>query len=327
MPQQRIRRLKSVKDELVKKSREAALAAVQIFNNPSVTFKSEIYVVLMVIAWTYLLHAYYRDKKIDYRYFKQGNGERKKYDRTSKGAFKHWELERCLNCNQSPIDKDAANNLRFLVGLRHEIEHQMTTKIDDLLSARFQACCLNFNHYIKTLFDEKYGIDKHLSFSLQFASLTEEHLDLLAEHSDMPGHIRQFIDGFDGALSNDEFNSPKFAYRVLFVPKTANNKGQADQVIEFIKPNSELVEKVNVQYAMVKETEKTKYLPGRIIEMMQQEGYPSFTMHSHTQLWKEMDGKIPAKNYGVQVFNTWYWYESWLKVVRDHCKKNAAKYQ
>jgi len=44
-------------------------------------FKSEIYVVLMIIAWTYLLHAYYRDKKIDYRYFEEKNG-RKKYDRT-----------------------------------------------------------------------------------------------------------------------------------------------------------------------------------------------------------------------------------------------------
>ena len=46
----RIRRVFSVKEELLKKSREAALAAVQVFNNPNVTFKSETYAVLMVIA-------------------------------------------------------------------------------------------------------------------------------------------------------------------------------------------------------------------------------------------------------------------------------------
>jgi hypothetical protein len=34
----RVRRVFSVKEELLKKSREAALAAVQIFNNPNVTF-------------------------------------------------------------------------------------------------------------------------------------------------------------------------------------------------------------------------------------------------------------------------------------------------
>ena len=46
----RHRRMFSVSHELVEKSREAALAAVQIFNNPQVTFKSEIFIVLMNIA-------------------------------------------------------------------------------------------------------------------------------------------------------------------------------------------------------------------------------------------------------------------------------------
>jgi len=38
---------------------------------------------------------------------------------------------------------DAANNLRFLIGLRHEIEHQMTMSLDNFLSARYQACALD----------------------------------------------------------------------------------------------------------------------------------------------------------------------------------------
>lgn len=67
----RFRHVGSIKNELLRKSREAALAAVQIFNNPNITFKSESYVVLMIIAWTYLLHAYFRHQKIDYRYYKQ----------------------------------------------------------------------------------------------------------------------------------------------------------------------------------------------------------------------------------------------------------------
>lgn len=56
----RNRRVKSVKTELVKKAREAMLAAVQIYNNPQVTFKAESFITLAVIGWTYLLHAYYR---------------------------------------------------------------------------------------------------------------------------------------------------------------------------------------------------------------------------------------------------------------------------
>jgi hypothetical protein len=212
------RRIGSIKTELIKKSRESALAAVQIFNNPNIMFKSEIYVVLIIIAWTYLLHAYYRDKKIDYRFFEEKNG-RKKYQKTKRGAIKYWELERCLNENECPVDKDTANNLKFLIGLRHEIEHQMTTQIDDYLSARFQACCLNYNQYIKHFFGDKHGVDRHLSFSLQFSSISDEQLDLLSDRNDLPPHIQMYIEGFDGQLSEQEFNSPKYAYRVLFVAK------------------------------------------------------------------------------------------------------------
>ncbi|MAE74428.1 MAG: hypothetical protein CL675_10055 [Bdellovibrionaceae bacterium] len=71
-----------------------------------------------------------------------------------------------MNSEHCPLDKDTVNNLKFLIGIRHEIEHQMTQRIDPSLSAKFQACCLSFNKYIKKLFDKNLGIDKHLSFSL-----------------------------------------------------------------------------------------------------------------------------------------------------------------
>lgn len=322
----RKRRVGSIKTELIKKSRESALAAVQIFNNPNIMFKSEIYVVLMIIAWTYLLHAYYRDNKIDYRYFEEKNS-RKKYDKTKRGAFKYWELERCLNDGSCLVDKDTANNLRFLIGLRHEIEHQMTTQIDDYLSARFQACCLNYNQYIKQIFGEKYGVDRHLSFSLQFSSISEEQIGQLSDNNDLPPHIQKYVKGFDDQLTDQEFNSPKYAYRVLFVAKTANTKGQADKVIEFVKADSPLAEKVNAQYTIIKETERPKYLPGKIVEKMQLEGFPQFSMYHHTRLWKMEDAKNPGKGYGVNVENTWYWYECWLKLVRNHCEQNRTTYQ
>lgn len=207
--QKRTRRIGSIRNELINKSREAALAAVQIFNNPNITFKSESYVVLMVVSWTYLMHAYYRGKEIEYRYYKEA-GKSKRYDRTKHGAYKYWELERCLSDKNSPIDKDASNNLRFLIGLRHEIEHQMTSRIDDLLSARFQACALNYNQYIKELFGDEHSIEKHLSFSLQFSSISVEQKEMLEEQTDLPANIKGYIQGFDSVLSDKEFDSPIF---------------------------------------------------------------------------------------------------------------------
>ncbi|MDH5672824.1 MAG: DUF3644 domain-containing protein [Myxococcales bacterium] len=322
----RVRRLFSVKEELLKKSRESALAAVQIFNNPNITFKSETYVVLMIIAWTYLLHAYYREKKIEYRYFQDGS-KRRSFDRTKHGAFKYWELERCLNEKRCPLDRPVVQNLKFLIGLRHEVEHQMTTRIDDLLSARFQACCINFHDAIVRLFGESYGIAKHLALSLQFSSLAQEQVDTLEKHPGLPGNVKSFIRGFDGQLDKDDFGSAQFAYRVIFVSKTVNHPNQADQVITFVKADSDLAKNVNAAYAVVKETERPKWLPKQIVEVMKTEGFPRFGMHQHTELWKARQAKEPSKGFGVQVAKAWYWYESWVNEVRDHCKANAEAYR
>ncbi len=323
----RVRRVGSVKLELVSKSREAALAAVQVFNNPLITFKSEMFIVNMIIAWTYLLHAHYRSQKIEYRYYEITSSGRKKFDKTKHGADKYWELERCLNDDNSPIDKDAANNLRFLIGLRHEIEHQMTTKIDDALSARFQACCLNFNDYIKLLFGNELGIDKYLSFSLQFTSLTEDQTTTMQEYRDiLPAHVTRFVDGYDGNLSEEEYNNPRYAYRVLFTQKIANHPGQADKVIEFIKPGSEIATNINKTYSTIREKEKTKYRATTIVKMMNDEGYSRFNMHHHTKLWKKYDARNPTKGFGIEVEKYWYWYEKWLSIVRQHCVNNKRKY-
>lgn len=321
----RIRKFASVKKELLQKSKEAMLTAVQIFNNPNVQFKSESFIVLVNIAWTYLLHAYYRERKVEYRYFEQ-KGKRRKFDVTKNGAYKYWELERCLNEDNSPVDKVAASNLRFLIGLRHEIEHQMTTRIDDLLSARFQACCLNYNQYLKKLFPNVEGIEKYLSFSLQFSSLSEEQIDQLVEYKGLPRNISTYIQNFDDNLSDEEFNNSKFSYRVLFVPKTVNRKGQADRVIEFVPADSEIAKGINKEYVVIKEKEKPKYSATDIRRKMHEEGFNKFGPHQHTLLWKANNAKDPSKGYGVLVVKTWYWYDSWLNLVRTHCEQNKAQY-
>lgn len=320
----RNRRLFSIKEELLDKSQEAALAAVQIFNNPNVTFKSETYVILMIVAWTYLLHAYYRKKGIDYRYFTQ-NSLRKRYDRTKHGAYKHWELERCLDDKECPLQREVVQNLRFLIGLRHEIEHQMTTRMDDLLSARFQSCCINYHEAIVSLFGESYGIAKYLAVSLQFASLGREQVDMLDQHPGLPASIKRYISGFDGALPPGDFASPKFAYRVIFIPKTVNHPNQADRVINFIKAGSEIAKSVNAQYAVIKETERPKCLPSQIVKKMKDCGFTWFKIHHHTDLWKAKNARENSKGFGVQVAKTWYWYDNWVDEVHKYCKEKTDK--
>lgn len=317
------KRRKSIKDELVKKSQEAALTAIQIYNNPTFLFKSESFCVLMIISWTYLLHAFYKKNNVDYRYYDLSkNKKRKIYNKTKYGAFKRWELERCLDDKLSPIDIDTKNNLKFLIGLRHEIEHQMTNKIDDLLSARFQACILNYNYYLKTLFGDKYSLEQFMTVSLQLSSIQQNQIDLLRDYEDLPQNIESYIINFDNLLSDEEYNNPHFAYRVFYTPKLVNHKNQADKVIEFIRPDSDLAQNLKKQYVVLKESEKKKYLPKQIVDFVQKD-YPNFNMRDFVQLWKDKDAKNTKFHYGAMVSNkTWYWYQSWIDVVFEYCEEN-----
>lgn len=318
----RNRSIKSIKDELIKKSREAMLTAVQIYNTPQIMFKAESYITLAIISWTYLLHAYYRKEKIEYKYFRQ-KGKKKFFDKTKHGAYKYWELERCLNEKSCPLDNETKNNLRFLIGIRHEIEHQMTNKIDEYLSAKLQACAINYNFYIIKLFGTKYNIGDELALVIQFSPLSTEQKDILQNNSHIATNVRNFITEFENNLTEETLCSPKYAYRVLFTPINVNRKGQADSVIEFIPSNSPFAEGIKAKYAVIKETEKKKYLPKEIVSKMQELGYKRFTIHKHTELWKDKDAKNTKYHYGVNVVKTWYWYDNWLKEVEKHCKDHA----
>lgn len=55
-------------DELLVKSREAMIAAVNNFNSASLHFRAEIFITTAMIGWTYLCHAWFKRDGIDYRY-------------------------------------------------------------------------------------------------------------------------------------------------------------------------------------------------------------------------------------------------------------------
>jgi hypothetical protein len=316
----------SLRTELISKSKQAMLCAIKIYNDPLVTFKSESFIVLSIIAWTYLLHAFYRGKGIDYRYHKLING-RRKFDRTAKGAFKFWELERCLNDDLCPINSASKQNLRFLIGLRHEVEHQMAKGLDTYLSSRYQACAVNFNDALIALFGADQRLDDYLAFSIQFAQLTPAQLEPVKPGRNIPQPVLKFITEFDKQVPEEEFNSSKYAYRLLFTKKLVNHPGQADKVVEFIDPKSELAKTINKEYWIKKEVEKPKFKPKNVVAKVKAAGFSKFRVQpDHVTMWQSEDAKNPAKGFGVTVDGQWFWYQSWVDRCIELCKLGGNKF-
>lgn len=309
-------------DELLMKAREAMIAAVHTFNAAGLTFRAEIFITTAVIAWTYLLHAWFAREAADYRYHEGGVVKR-----TANGADMYWELGRCLREPGAPVPEGARRNLEFLIAIRHEIEHRSTNRIDDALGAKLQACCINFNEVLRNQFGERFTLERRLPLALQFVTFDAGQRDAIKAGRLLPPNVETMMDAFHAALSDDQQADPAFAYRVAFVPKVGTKASRADAAIEFVKPDSD--EAREISRVLLKEVDKPRYTPTQIVERMQAEGFPRFTTHSHTKLWQELDARASDKGFGRSgdYPNTWVWFDTWLARVRAHCQENADRYR
>lgn len=296
-------------DELIIKAREAMIAAVHTFNSAGLFFRAELFIVTSVIAWTYLMHAYYKRESVDYRHKKAGVVLKTKH-----GADKYWELGQCLSHGGCPIEKGVIDNLNFLTEIRHEIEHQSTDRIDDALSAKLQACCINFNDAIKTLFGKEFALEKRLPIALQFVTFDGgQRASLVGQ--DLPPNLATAMDDFHNGLTDAEQADPKFRYRVAFVPKVAGKASKSDLAVEFVKAGTPEAE--NVERVLLKETERPKYRPSEIVAKAKAAGFAQFAIFDHTQLVKQLNARSPGKGYGVEVAGQWYWYDGWFDKVME----------
>ena len=312
-----------IRHALLAKSREAALTAVQTYNNPLVRFKAETYIVLMVVAWTYLLHAYYAKAEVDIRHLNTSRDHpKRKFERMPDGSYKWWELTTCLRSKECPLDRPTVLNLEFLIGLRNEIEHHRPPHLDDHMSARYLACALNYEYWLVESFGSRYSLDATVALALHFRDL--EPTDPVVAPK-LSSRLSSYIAKFEGDMTDEEFNSPRFAYRLIFEKKLVNHRGQADRAIEFLSPADAIAAGVPSSSVVLKEIERPKYRRKDIMARVRAAGCTTFGPNDHTELWQSMDAKDPSNGFGVMVGETWYWYQKWLDLVLDHCKALAPR--
>tara|TARA_Y100000590_G_scaffold469260_1_gene655848 strand:+ start:2367 stop:3347 length:981 start_codon:yes stop_codon:yes gene_type:complete len=324
------KRRSPIKKVLLEKSQESALSAIQTFNNPLIQFKSEIFIVLMVIAWTYLLHAYYRSKKIDMRYPDNNTNNRRKYIKIG-DEYKLWELSSCLKSEDCPLDQGIIDNLNFLIGIRNKIEHTGSHELHHYISAKFQACCINYNQTLKRLFGDSFSLDKKIPISLQLFSFGESQIDSLKDKKGLPQNIIEFINSFEGTI--EDSNDSQYSYKVLYTRDSVSNVNKADMAYRFLAEDSEDGKKIH--NVLFKQRNYTKITETGIVELMQEEGFSKFKSSSHRIFWKSKwptlnDRNKKAKEFGelLPTGNQWLWYEEkWVPEVRAYCVKNSSLYK
>lgn len=290
--------------ENLSKARDAALAAVEIYNKPAIDFRAGNYIVLMVIAWTAFFHAifYRRGRKPWYEL--ESPGERKRYKRID-GDAAHWDLAECIKRHFVTANPPERKNLEFILGLRNKIEHRGMPYLDPSLFGECQAMLMNFDDLLVKEFGPKYGLTDKLALAIQFSRTSpkaqQEARKRLA--SSASAKVLDYISQFRMGLPTEVLNSPQFRFSFYLVPKIANHEKSADLAMEFIhfdptKPDD--MEKLEKVVGMIRE----KQIPvvnadmvkaGDVVKEVNRQLPFQFNMHHHTKAWQHYRVR-PRKN-------------------------------
>lgn len=297
------------------KARESALLAVETYNRPGTGFRSGGYIILMVVAWTALFHAFFIKKGIKPFYIKVKIGRYIRYEKID-GENKAWELAECVGQFYKDQNTPARMNLEFFTGLRNKIEHRSIPQLDDQIFGECQALLLNFEGLLISEFGEAYSLNESLAVSLQFSSITPaakisalRRLQIKAYPS-----ITDYVQRFRSSLSSDVFDSMEYSYRVFLFPKTGNHLKTSDIAVEFI--NTRALDEISMKeyekiVTLLKTRESSVVNPGSmkpsdVRKKVEERLGQRFTVNDHTKCWRHFSVRPPTKTDDLTRCNTKY---------------------
>lgn len=289
----------------VRKAVEIFKTAILIYNNNILFTRSETFIVLSIIAWTYLLHARLIGEGITPVY-KNADGTSVLVD----GQEKLWELSYCIERPEASLSAGEKANLKYLIAIRNAVEHRSSEDINDALQAKIQANALNFLKYAKENFGTKYDFSHDLAFAIQLQALTLKSTNTLKGAAPVAKAVAAVNALLEGAMTQAEFNDPSYSFRVYVVPKVTNNAKKADQAVIYSPIGSD------VEVA-IKLVERPKYRMTEAIKKLLDDEGISVSKYEFQQAWKLNDLKNPAKGLAVQLGGQWFWYQEGIDKIRE----------
>lgn len=289
----------------VRKAVEIFKTAILVYNNNVLSTRSETFIVLSIIAWTYLLHARLKQESVNPVY-KNADGTPILVD----GQEKLWELSYCIERQEAGLSAGEKANLKYLIAIRNAIEHRSAEDINDALQAKIQANALNFLKYAKEKFGAKYDFSRDLAFAIQLQALTLKSANALTGSVPVAKAVAAVNALLEGPMTQAEFDDPAYSFRVYVVPKITNNAKKADQAVIYSPIGSE------VEVA-IKHVERPKYRMKEAIKKLLDNDGLVVTNYGFQQTWRLNDLKNPAKGLAVQLGGQWFWYQEGIDKIRE----------
>lgn len=328
---------------LLAKARESALAAVRVYNDPTAGFRTETFVLLMVVGWNSLMQAMLERDHVDY-YVRDEDGNQIPIDERPK-VLETWQLVELALA--SPDKRAMRENLDFFLGLRNQIAHRYLPALDLVTTGEAQALLINFERVLVEEFGEVSSLGNQLCVPLQLSGFrsNETNEALRSAQSRLPTDVSDYLSRHRSRQDDEVLASPDYCLQIFFVPVTANRERSADSVVRFVPLDGVTPE---LEEILAKTTVVTKrritpvasndlFRPGEVVNLVAERLPYRFTMDTHTRCWRRFKVR-PASGTGEpeatddrycrwdRLLNGYGYTKAWIeKLVRD--LSDSAKYE
>ena len=279
----------SIEYLLVAKARESALAALRAFNDPSSGYRTEQFILLMVIAWNSLMQAVLDRDGVEY-FDCDDDGNVK----TVEGRKRVRDTDELITLvGDERLPAPAAENLRYFLRLRNRIAHRYLPALDAPTAGHAQSMLINFEEVLVQEFGAEAALGDELYLPLQIGKFRREP-ELKRIQAQLPLDVLEFLDRERQEVPEEILGDTRYCMRIFFVPTTANRERSADTAVTFVKPD-EISEELLAALPHTTVVTKPKrvavasddlLLPSEVVKQVSSRLNTRFTMDTHTRCWK-----------------------------------------
>lgn len=220
---------------LVARSREAALTALRVYNDPAAGFRTETFAMLMVVAWNTLMQAICERDGLDYSERAADGSLLMVYGRAK--ALGTGQLADLVVGGDEFAGVRA--NLDYWLGLRNLVAHRYLPELDALVVPEAQALLLNYESRLAIEFGEEAALGDRLAVPLHLEGFrSASHPRSLAElQAKLPPDINDYLARHRQEQPDEIRRDSTYSLRVFLVAVAANRVASADLTATFVKPD------------------------------------------------------------------------------------------
>ena len=275
-------------------ARQSCLSALRIWNDPTASFRTEAFALLLVTAWNALCIAILQKRNEEWRKMDESgvpiqiDGVDQSLD-TGQLVAKVFSEEEHLGIRK---------NLGIWIDLRNSVVHRHLPTLDYVVIPHAQAALLYFENTVVREFGPAFAIAERLSVPLQLSGFREP--GVLASRKKLQASLPLDVQLI---LAQPELDHPSlgndetFMLRVAFIPVVPASTNSPDAIAYFAKPGEvpdAITESIGQFLVLPKAyTARPNILPTEVVKAVQERTGYRFNTNLHAEAARRLGARPP----------------------------------